>query len=282
MSTAVAAVSEPAAVSEAELDAVLDLAVLSQGTWLDVTGATPYDKLFVKVAGPAGKALGAAEVEVPGCGTGTCGKVTYKTLKETDVVEGEGGRLKLLAYARKMMCKEFTVTVEGVTKGAVTLPLPNFSNEWTTHTLGEGVVLQVLSQRAEDNVIASKAQLDALEMESKTFELTGAEPGEKAVLTYKRKPGNTRMLYWLPGRNDTFAHAHVVPALLDAGYDLFAIEHRKLGRAQIGCTRRDFALTSHTADLKLYMQEFDAGLEFALGLGTYEKVNLCSPPWRQH
>ena len=187
----VAAVSEPAAVSEAELDAVLDLAALSQGTWLDVTGATPYDKLFVKVAGPAGKALGAVEVVVPGCGTGTCGKVSFKTLKETDVVEGEGGRLKLLAYARSMMCKEFTVTVEGATSGAVTLPLPPFSPEWTRHTLGEGVVLQVLSQRAEDGAIASKAQLDALEMESKTFELTVAEPGEKAVPPWRQPRGKS-------------------------------------------------------------------------------------------
>jgi len=265
-------VSDPVA-SAAELDAVFDPAVAALGTWLDVSGSTLYDKLFLRLAAPAGTALGLAAVEVPGCGTGPCGKVAFGKLKATDVVEGEGGRLKLLAYARDTGCAEFTVSVEGVTDGAVTLPLPGFSTEWTTHILGEGVSLQALSQRAED-VITSKAELDALDLESKTFELTGALPGEKAVLTYKRKPGNTRMLYWLPGRNCTFMHAHVVPALLDAGYDVFAMEHHKIGRAQIGCSRRDFDLTSHATDLKVYMQEFDAGLEFALALGAYEKVVL--------
>ena len=129
--------------SAAKLNAINDPAVSALGTWLDVTGATPYDKLFVRLAGPAGTALGRVAVEIPGCGTGACGKFALAALTEKSVVEGEGGRLRLLAWARTAGCTEFTVTVEGVTDGAVTLPLPGFSSAWTTHDLGDGVVLQV-------------------------------------------------------------------------------------------------------------------------------------------
>lgn len=37
------------------------------------------------------------------------------------------------------------------------------------------------------------------------------------MLTYKIKPGNTKMLYWLPGRNDLFMHYAAAEAFLDAG-----------------------------------------------------------------
>ena len=53
------------------------------------------------------------------------------------------------------------------------------------------------------------------------------------MLTYKIKPGNTKMLYWLPGRNDLFMHYAAAEAFLDAGYDVFVMEHRRLGRVPI-------------------------------------------------
>ena len=95
------------------------------------------------------------------------------------------------------------------------------------------------------------------------------------MLTFKTKPGNTKMLYWLPGRNDLFIHYAAAEALLDAGYDIFVMEHRKLGRANRDSTVGDFGLISHTADLKIYMYEFDKGLAHARSLGpAYQRTVL--------
>ena len=95
------------------------------------------------------------------------------------------------------------------------------------------------------------------------------------MLTYKIKPGNTKMLYWLPGRNDLFMHYAAAEALLDAGYDVFVMEHRRLGRANSDSTFRDFQLISHTTDLKIYMDEFEKGLAFARDLNpTYQRAIL--------
>ena len=95
------------------------------------------------------------------------------------------------------------------------------------------------------------------------------------MLTYKIKPGNTKMLYWLPGRNDLFMHYAAAEAFLDAGYDVFVMEHRRLGRANSDSTFRDVQLISHTTDLKIYMDEFEKGLAFARDLNpTYQRAIL--------
>ena len=100
-------------------------------------------------------------------------------------------------------------------------------------------------------------------------------PVHKAVLTYKIKPGNTKMLYWLPGRNDLFMHYAAAEAFLDAGYDVFVMEHRRLGRANRDSTFRDFQLISHTTDLKIYIEEFEKGLACARSLNPgYQRAVL--------
>ena len=54
------------------------------------------------------------------------------------------------------------------------------------------------------------------------------------------------------------------------------LEHRRLGRSQIGCDTEVFKYCSHTGDFRLYLEEFDKGMDKALnGMGkTYEKVVL--------
>ena len=94
------------------------------------------------------------------------------------------------------------------------------------------------------------------------------------MLTYKTKSGNTKMLYWLPGRNDLFMHYAAAEALLNAGYDVYVMEHRRLGRANRDSTVGDIPLISHTTDLKIYMHEFDKGLAHARSLGDYQRTVL--------
>ena len=81
------------------------------------------------------------------------------------------------------------------------------------------------------------------------------------------------MFVWLPGRNDTFSHPHVVGALLDLGYDLFVFEHRRQGRALLGCSAEDFALASHVDDFRKYLDEHDKSFAFAL---SYTNVGVAA------
>ena len=57
---------------------------------------------------------------------------------------------------------------------------------------------------------------------------------ERAVLTVKQDPGNGKALLWVPGRNDSFFHVHVLRRFLDAGFDVFALDLRRCGRAKLG------------------------------------------------
>ena len=76
-------------------------------------------------------------------------------------------------------------------------------------------------------------------LEELTIELNGPtkrHPGERAVMTYKAVPGNSRALLWIPGRNDSFFHVHVLPRFLEAGFDVYALDLRRCGRARFTVT----------------------------------------------
>jgi alpha-beta hydrolase superfamily lysophospholipase len=60
------------------------------------------------------------------------------------------------------------------------------------------------------------------------------QDNERGVLTIKQEVGNTKALIWLPGRNDSFFHVHVLQRFLDAGFDVFALDLRRCGRAKVG------------------------------------------------
>ena len=55
---------------------------------------------------------------------------------------------------------------------------------------------------------------------------------ERAVVTFIQSPSNKNVLIWLPGRNDTFYHVHVLQRLLDQGFDVFALDCRRAGFAK--------------------------------------------------
>jgi len=95
---------------------------------------------------------------------------------------------------------------------------------------------------------------------------------ERATVTYKCKPGNTRMLYWCPGRNDAFFHVHVLEQILDAGYDVYAIEHSRIGRSNQGVTAEEALLTSHNDNFSKLVEQFDAGLDFAYAQKAYKTL----------
>ena len=45
-------------------------------------------------------------------------------------------------------------------------------------------------------------------------------PLERAVLRSKTEAGNRKALLWIPGRNDSFYHVHLLDRLLASGFDV--------------------------------------------------------------
>ena len=89
--------------------------------------------------------------------------------------------------------------------------------------------------------------------------------GERAVLTYKQNLTNDRAIVWLPGRNDSFFHVHVLQQLLDAGYDVFALDLRRCGRAKVDEHGEKVVvdLLAHDSNnFREYFEELDATFKF--------------------
>ena len=90
-------------------------------------------------------------------------------------------------------------------------------------------------------------------------------PLERAVLTSKTEPGNTKALFWLSGRNDAFYHIHILDRLLATGFDLYALDLRRCGRAKYDTSGTEVTpeLYAHdTFDFGEYNEEIDAVLKF--------------------
>lgn len=91
------------------------------------------------------------------------------------------------------------------------------------------------------------------------------QENERAVLTMKQYAGNNKALIWIPGRNDSFFHVHVLQRILDAGFDVFALDLRRCGRAKIdvdGNPTVDELLAHDSHNFKEYFSELDATIKF--------------------
>lgn len=91
-------------------------------------------------------------------------------------------------------------------------------------------------------------------------------PLERAVLTSFMEEGNNKALLWIPGRNDSFYHVHVLDRLLATGFDVHALDLRRCGRAKYamdGTTETTPELLGHDSyDFGEYNEEIDAVLRF--------------------
>jgi pimeloyl-ACP methyl ester carboxylesterase len=90
-------------------------------------------------------------------------------------------------------------------------------------------------------------------------------PLERAVLTSKTEEGNTKALVWLPGRNDSFYHVHILDRLLATGFDVHALDLRRCGRAKYDTSGTEITgeLFAHDSyDFGEYNEEIDAVLKF--------------------
>lgn len=253
-------------ISSASDDEPWDVVAASSGSWWDPTGATLYDKVIVSLVTPLQDESMVVEVVGGGCSSNS--SFTF--------VKGKRGRTILLMHKRSNNCADIRFTVGKDDKEATTtLPLPG--DEWTTATV-HGLELRMRAEAAE-TMHATTEQYLALGLQRHDIPIPiqhqdNDAGGEQAVVTYKRRDGNRRMLLWLPGRNDVFYHPHVLPRLLEAGYDVFTICHRRNGVAQENASKRAKQLTSHVDDFRRYLYEWDEAMDFALAQHPYESVAL--------
>lgn len=240
-----------------------DVVSASRGSWWDPTGATPYDKVIVSlVTRPQGESV-AVEVVGGGCSTSSC--FTF--------VKGHRGRTIMLMHRRSNKCTKLGFTVG---EKSTEMPIPA-NGEWVNATV-HGFELRVRSESAETR-LATMDQYDKLGMQRHEILIPPSQAdndpgGERAVVTYKQREGNRKMILWLPGRNDYCFHPHVLPRLLMAGYDVYSVCHRRNGVAQMGASQRAKQLTSHIDDFRRYLYEWDEAMAFALAQQPYEGVVL--------
>lgn len=229
-------------------------------TWFDISGRTIYDMVQVKVI----------KSECPidiGIQNGTIGKCSKSKIP---AVQWKGAMpLRALVVERG----KNDVILEVNDKGSrYTMPIPSTVDGWVEKSFGDLCI--AVRRWPWERKIATLAQLKACDLQTVELNLEGAQPFEKAVLVYKTAPQNKNMIFWMPGRNDTFMHSYVVQPLLDYGLDLYVIEHRKNGRALVGAPDKEHRLVSHVDDFRKYLKEFDAAMRFALAQKNYDKVVL--------
>ena len=90
---------------------------------------------------------------------------------------------------------------------------------------------------------------------------------ERAVLTFKQMPGNEKALLWIPGRNDSFFHVHILDRILNSGFDIFVLDLRRCGRSKFdvdGVTPciEDMLLGHDSYDFSEYLEEMDVAISF--------------------
>ena len=85
------------------------------------------------------------------------------------------------------------------------------------------------------------------------------------MLTFKQDGENRKCIVWIPGRNDSFFHVHVLQRFLDVGFDVYALDLRRSGRAKVGDDGNaavDESLAHDSYDFKEYFEEIDATMKF--------------------
>jgi alpha-beta hydrolase superfamily lysophospholipase len=282
--------------------APVDPVELAKGSWFDPTGATAYDKCFVKLTCADDRALMHAHVvvEIVGNSCFDAGKFEFGRHNCSHICmllskRSSGSRhIKIACNGGDTQTLAMPVQHDVWTECGTIIPNQSFSEAFgdvfAAASHDGSMETRRASRRAEpkhpaaitvhmltenwEKKLATAEQLAGCRLEYHTIVLNDAEPGEKAVVSFRTRKENTRMFVWLPGRNDTFSHPHVVGALLDLGYDLFVFEHRRQGRALLGCSAEDFALASHVDDFRKYLDEHDKSFAFALSRKRYNKVVL--------
>lgn len=153
-----------------------------------------------------------------------------------------------------------------------TVPSPELRGWWRDPEAFNAVIQERQAEyeraAAAANVVVTAADIDAAMMRELSIRLSGPtkrHPDERAVLVYKTAPGNSRALVWIPGRNDSFYHTHVLDRILEAGFDVYAVDLRRCGRARWSETGEELTPELLAHDSYNFYEYF----EVTIGLGVW-------------
>ena len=207
----------------------------------------------------------------------------------SDVVKGAQGSLKLLLAKDnvdklRIQRKQLQADIRSYAdrKGEEKIQGWWKDPEGFTQTMNENERINDKEQ-AEKRRIVTKTSIEQAKLTSYTIKLASdskRHPDERAVLTIKQAPGNNKALLWIPGRNDSFFHVHVLDRFLDAGFDLYALDLRRCGRAKFCESGKEVVseLMAHDShDFREYYEEIDATLAFLKNPKPLPSTNVHYP-----
>jgi alpha-beta hydrolase superfamily lysophospholipase len=119
-----------------------------------------------------------------------------------------------------------------IARWSVSLPPPDLEN-WTNVTLikdelSSGIRLEIAVKRMTRPLFTEQ---DHLRMGLKEY-LIALENGELASLVHNTSGNNDKAVLYFAGRADSFAHPHVLDLYKSKGYDFYALDPRRSGRAR--------------------------------------------------
>lgn len=158
----------------------------------------------------------------------------------------------------------------------VTVPFP--ASESSTSYCCQ-VELAVRTERAETRFVSEERfHMAGLSHEVVPLTRGDVSGGGRAVITWKTAAANSRVFLWLPGLNASFHHVHVLEALLASGWDVFALDCRRMGRAKEHAATHDpgwDVKDAHTTgDFDEYSEEIDALVAKAMATKAYRRCVL--------
>jgi len=124
-----------------------------------------------------------------------------------------------------------------------------------------------------DEPIVSEQEQESMNLTENIFHLTKGNTkhgADKASLAYKKGENNTKAIFYIPGRGDSFTHPHLLQLFQEQNFDLYTLDSRRCGRCR---KYLDNPLLGHTSDdFDEYFEEISLALNFVKQQGYVKLV----------
>ena len=170
---------------------------------------------------------------------------------------------------RLLQGPDAVVTVQDVA-AEVACPMPKADDPWADHVLPVGEQGRLhIALKALRGPYCTLGSLQSIGFEEHEVAAPDGNPERRSSLWHKCGAGNTKAVFWLAGRGDTFMHPHVAQKLLAHGYDVFSYDPPGCGRSARFLKAK--LRTGHPfgASFEAYGPGIDAAVAFAKGGRAY-------------
>ena len=144
-------------------------------------------------------------------------------------------------------------------------------DDWTRYSLHQDGISVSFSMKRMTRPLYTEQDHDDMDL---TERLLNLEKGELASLAFKIHPQNSKAVLYLAGRSDSFAHPHVLNMYASRGYDFYALDVRRSGRARRFL--KNPYLGNDVTDFKDLVEDVDLALQYIHAQKNYtETVAHC-------